>query len=147
MNKQLTLENLVLFDYPTAQEKINELKAKTFRRNATKQLAQQQENLTALSDLIAAISSFDELPTYKKQLRHCNAWVYETDDKLFLKSWETVTAYINKVDGICVNLTDYIFYNIPPPFRQWNSLCLLSLPTLLLLKHSPLPLKFFGLQL
>ena len=48
-----------------------------------------------------------------KRLRHCTAWVYETDDFYFLQSYGTVVAFIDKSTDTLYDVLRYVFGYTP----------------------------------
>ena len=46
---------------------------------------------------------------YKRRLRACTAWVYETPDYIILRSYNTIVAYINKHTREFFDILRYVY--------------------------------------
>ena len=44
-----------------------------------------------------------------KRLRHCKAWVHETDDFYFLQSYGTIVAFIDKSTDTLYDVLRYVY--------------------------------------
>lgn len=47
--------------------------------------------------------------TEGKYLRHCKAWVYETDEFYFLQSYGTIVAFIDKSTDTLYDVLRYVY--------------------------------------
>ena len=70
-----------------------------------KQYNQSIENITAKAIFNAAFNELDaqQKPVYHR-LRTCTAWVFETENFLLLKSYDTIIAAIDKRTSFCVDV-------------------------------------------
>lgn len=111
--KKLTAKNLVAFNTEDISEKYTEIENLNIRKNATRKQVMQDRNLETLYGLYKSIMNDNpHEAVYVKQLYHMNAWIYETDKYIYLKSWDTVVAIICKANNKCFDFVDYIFHNI-----------------------------------
>lgn len=46
---------------------------------------------------------------YFKRLRNCQAWVYESENYIFLVSYNTMIAFIDKKDSCLYDVLRYVF--------------------------------------
>lgn len=70
-----------------------------------KQYNQLLENITAQAIFNAAFDELDaQLVPVFHRLRSCTAWVFETENYLLLKSYDTIIAAIDKRSSFCVDV-------------------------------------------
>ena len=77
----------------------------------TKKELQEMDNIVALELFKEFQKDIEEVPVTLKgvQLRHCQAWVYETPEYYILKSYETIIAFIIKEDDILVDMLRHVY--------------------------------------
>ena len=59
-------------------------------------MTQNEINIAVESNLESALNEFNDYHSTPKQLRHCSAVVYETENYYILRSYATIIAVIDK---------------------------------------------------
>ena len=83
-----------------------------------KEQKKQQEVINYLAENLYDMA-FNEATNHKgfpmweerkwKQLAHCQAWVYETENFYILRSYNTIVAVIEKATGICADVLRLVY--------------------------------------
>lgn len=87
----------------------------------TKKELQLRENQEALALWYEAAREYNkEKPFKNKQLRSCQAWVYETTNFYVLKSYNTFIAAIDKRSDVCVDVLRNVYCYTATSAKQIN---------------------------